>query len=100
LDKNFNGNRKKFLFSIYGSLIAAFALLVDYTFRTSPYRWERILVFINPQRDPNGAGYLNMILNKLLSSAKFFGKSDALINISGNSSHSFPGAIQNLYLLL
>ncbi|HEX7709051.1 MAG TPA: rod shape-determining protein RodA [Thermoanaerobaculia bacterium] len=38
-------------------LVAAIALPVGWTFFLKPYQQERIIVFMNPERDPLGSGY-------------------------------------------
>jgi len=39
-----------------------------------PYRLSRLLTFINPGRDPQGAGWINIQLNKITHSAGMFGQ--------------------------
>ncbi|GLC30949.1 FtsW/RodA/SpoVE family cell cycle protein [Clostridium omnivorum] len=41
---------------------------------SEPYRISRMLTFVNPQKDPQGAGYLIIQVKKLLIGAGFFGK--------------------------
>lgn len=76
--QTFKGNRKNFLFSIYGSIIIFIFLSLINIIWINPYLQARFLVFLNPSLDPNGAGYINGVLSKLLSTAKLFGKNDNL----------------------
>lgn len=86
---NYKGNRRKMLLIIYGGLCTAMVLLFIYLFG----RTQRLTIFLNPQSDPQGAGYINIVLDNILSSAKFFGNSiDIEINGSGNGFSYFPGA--------
>jgi cell division protein FtsW (lipid II flippase) len=75
LDKNFRGNRVSFLLHIYGWGMAG-AFLV---YKILPhYQLARLRVFINPKADPLGDGYMYLVMEKLFSGAKLFGKSDYL----------------------
>lgn len=61
---------------------------------SEPYRIERFLVFIHPERDPLGSGYVNMQLNKVIQSAGMFGqgftlKPKMIPEINGNFILSF-----------
>lgn len=47
------GARVSHLFGLFLAGLGAFALLV----KTAPYRLQRLLVFMNPDFDPQGAGY-------------------------------------------
>jgi len=78
MSKGFNGNKKGFLFSIYGGGILVSLLSLVYIFLQSPYRVKRLLVFLNPNSDPNGVGYINTLLEKIQSTSKLLGKSDNL----------------------
>lgn len=93
MGKNFNGNRKNFLLSIYG-FISIFSLvtLINIIWR-KPYIKARLLIFLKPSLDPNGAGYIHGILAKLLSTAKMFGKNDNLYLIfEGSKMLALPEA--------
>ena len=69
IDKSFKGNRKGFLLFVYGSGTAGMLLL----FR-NPYRVKRLLAFLNFKSDPTGEGYINTVLEKVLSGAKLWGR--------------------------
>ncbi|MHB8062550.1 MAG: FtsW/RodA/SpoVE family cell cycle protein [Ruminiclostridium sp.] len=75
---NYKGNRRKTLLIIYGSLCAEMVLFFIYFFIFISYRTQRLTIFLNPQNDPLGAGYINIVLDKILSSAKLFGNSKSL----------------------
>jgi cell division protein FtsW len=49
----FSGARLRDVALAVGGLAVVFALLI----LISPYRYERVLTFLNPGRDPRGAGY-------------------------------------------
>lgn len=59
----------------YILLIICALLGLSFLFTISePYRVKRILAFINPQNEPNGAGYMTMKIKKLLSDAGLWGQ--------------------------
>jgi len=62
---------KKFLV-IIGAMIAVFPL--SYFFLLRPYQKLRILTFLNPQRDPLGAGWSSLQSKIALGSGRLFGK--------------------------
>ena len=92
MDKSFTGNRKSFYLSIYGGGSAGLLLLSIFLIGTSKYRYHRLLAFLNPKADPMGVGYQNTVLEKLLASAKFWGRGDE-INLFGHTTDTFvlPG---------
>ena len=57
----------------------AAALTIVFLVNIPPYGWNRLAVAFNPYSDPNGAGYMGVMVRKLLSSAVFWGRG----NISG-----------------
>lgn len=64
--------RKWYLFSFVGAGIL-FAVLAWF-FLLHPYQKERVLTFVNPDRDPLGAGYNTTQAIIAVGSGKFFGK--------------------------
>ncbi|AOY74574.1 FtsW/RodA/SpoVE family cell cycle protein [Clostridium formicaceticum] len=78
MSKEFVGNRKRVLISIYGGATSGILLLLIRILRQGGYKAARLRVFLNPSLDPYGYGYINFLLNEMLSSAKLFGKSDSL----------------------
>jgi cell division protein FtsW (lipid II flippase) len=102
-DKSFKGSKKMFLITLYSSIAGFLVLLVLHTIVSEPYRWQRILIMLNPELDPNGAGYQNMLLDKLLSSSKFIGCSDVLAAYKlpgGNSEFIFTYVVSRFGWLL
>jgi cell division protein FtsW (lipid II flippase) len=58
-----------YTFSVIGMfLIGGFYLLIS-----APYRLKTLMIFINPQSDPQGSGYVNFQINKLLKSVGLMG---------------------------
>ncbi|SNS29480.1 cell division protein FtsW, lipid II flippase [Anaerovirgula multivorans] len=91
MGKGFVGNRKRILTSIYGSVTLGILLLLLHILGQGGYKAARLLVFLNPNSDPSGAGYINFLLNEMLSSAKLFGKSDNLyLTIEGVNRIALP----------
>lgn len=41
---------------------------------TAPYRLSRLLIFLNPETDPMGSGYINTLLREIISDAGLFGQ--------------------------
>lgn len=48
-------------------------LSVVFFFFSEPYRLKRLLTFLNPESDTNGAGYLNMQIKNIINSTGFTG---------------------------
>lgn len=95
VNKTFIGNRKPFLLTIYGSITMGIFLLLIRVLSVD-YMRHRLLAFFNPKSDPLGAGFLIIQYKKMLSGAKFIGKSDnySLVHKwSGNA--LFPGLTDN-----
>lgn len=88
---NYKGKKRITLLIIYGSMCVAIVLLISCLFG-SPYIFiERLTAFVNPQIDPQGFGYTNIVLDKILSSSKLIGNSTSLDTYgSGNSPYHLP----------
>ena len=66
------GTKKRFIFSLIG--IFLITSLVGWFFFFKPYQKERLLTFVDPARDPLGAGY-NVTQSVIaIGSGKFFGR--------------------------
>ncbi|KNF07689.1 rod shape-determining protein RodA [Gottschalkia purinilytica] len=78
MDKNFKGNKKSFLISIYGSLIGAVLGFLLLYIIPQNYRMEKLSAFLNPRKDPTGNGWIYVSIEKVLSGAKLLGKGDGL----------------------
>ncbi|MCC5909473.1 MAG: FtsW/RodA/SpoVE family cell cycle protein [Clostridiaceae bacterium] len=93
MGKGFIGNKKRILASIYGSIIFGALLLLFRILIQGGYMAARLLVFLNPSSDPREPGYINFLVNEMLSNAKFFGKSDSLyLTIEGVDRIALPEA--------
>lgn len=64
----------KYILLIFFTLLG----LSFYYAMSEPYRTARMLSFFNPQMDPQGMGYINIQVKKLLSKAGFFGQGVSL----------------------
>lgn len=80
LNKGFKGNRKRFLFSIYGGGITLISMLLWVNNAVgSNYKATRLFIFLNPHLDPYEIGFISNLLKYImLPNAKLFGKSDNL----------------------
>ncbi|WP_242837246.1 FtsW/RodA/SpoVE family cell cycle protein [Alkaliphilus transvaalensis] len=74
-NREFKGNRKQHLLTIFGGCSFILALMTFYIFN-SPYRKARLLVFINPGADPQGAGYIGYLIRQIISGANLLGKNE------------------------
>nr|WP_330368719.1 FtsW/RodA/SpoVE family cell cycle protein [Alkaliphilus metalliredigens] len=93
IGKNFKGNKKAFICSIYGGGTLALTLLLIKYVSPYSYRLNRLRVFLNPKLDPEGYGYVNTLLSRLMSDAKIWGSSDSLYFIQqGVSRIALPEA--------
>lgn len=52
----------------------------------APYASNRLSIFLNPEQDARGAGYLYWIIRNILSGASFFGKGSTQFDIEVTSS--------------
>ncbi|MGL5379590.1 FtsW/RodA/SpoVE family cell cycle protein [Clostridium sp.] len=71
-----SGLRLKYVAISFGSLFAVFSLLIF----PVPYRVKRIFGFINPNLDPDGAGWIYNKLSSLRQSAGLFGQGASFNN--------------------
>lgn len=65
-----SGAKPSNFFLLMGVISGMFIL----TITTVPYRLERLIIFIHPERDPLGNGWLNIQLSKLINSSGLFGQ--------------------------
>jgi len=65
--------KSKVKISYIASVIGIFTAGFFHMIISEPYRIARLLVFINPSRDPQGAGWLNIQIHNLLSSVGYMG---------------------------
>jgi rod shape determining protein RodA len=65
-----SGAKLKEAIIIPGSLLAILILAII----AAPYRLTRIITFLNPSNDPQGNGYLNVQLSKILSNSGLWGQ--------------------------
>ncbi|ACL77228.1 FtsW/RodA/SpoVE family cell cycle protein [Ruminiclostridium cellulolyticum] len=80
VSKSFKGNRKKTLFILYGGLISFILITLLYTYIYVPYRFKVLTMFANPWRDPQGSGWMNIMLHKIQSSSQFIGMSKEMMS--------------------
>lgn len=78
--KSFNGNRKKTLFILYGGLFGFILITLLYTYINVPYRFEKLTIFAEPWRDPQGYGWMNVMIHKIQSSSQFIGMSREIMS--------------------
>lgn len=69
-------NSKKKLTILYTTIIAFAIMGIAYMFLQQSFRWERISSFINPESDPSGSGYVQMLQREALRNAKLIGEAD------------------------
>jgi cell division protein FtsW (lipid II flippase) len=65
-----SGIKIKYIFTLITSCTALFMLYV----LNAPYRIKRLLAYLNPEQDPQGMGYLNIQLDKIIDSAGLLGQ--------------------------
>lgn len=71
---------------IFGSAILAGSFILSILFK-APYRMERFLIFLDPNRDQNGVGWIYKQLSKLIHLGGFWGQG---FNLDPRSSTSVP----------
>jgi cell division protein FtsW (lipid II flippase) len=74
--------RPAYIFSAAG----LFLVMCFYTIVSQPYRVKRLMIFMNPESDPNGSGLINIQIQKLLSAA----------GITGNG-FNFPSTLPEVH---
>ncbi|KPU44009.1 lipid II flippase FtsW [Oxobacter pfennigii] len=65
-----SGAKLKYILGIIGSEIIIFLFQIF----SRPYRVKRFFIFLNPNKDPSGSGYINIQLSKVLHSAGLLGQ--------------------------
>jgi rod shape determining protein RodA len=55
-------------------ILGTFMTLLILSIITEPHRLDRILIFLNPEADPLGSGYLNIQLSKIISDSGLWGQ--------------------------
>lgn len=65
------------------SLVIAYSLL--FWFGSEPYQKSRLLGFLHPETDPNGAGWLYIRIKEMMTGAGWFGNSATPNNLPGMS---------------
>lgn len=71
-----NENRVKKIIKLWGSVILIGVVLLTYILGVSPFRWSRLQVALNPESDPEGAGWIAINRKEIIESAKFFGEAE------------------------
>jgi cell division protein FtsW (lipid II flippase) len=70
--KNWFNTKRVYSFLLMLAPVALLAIV--FFINMTPYRWNRLAVAFNPFIDPNGVGYMGVMVRKLLSGATFFGR--------------------------
>lgn len=55
-------------------LIASGISIIMFYFINEPYRLKALLIFLHPEKDPRGTGYINTLLDKFIHSAGLWGQ--------------------------
>lgn len=85
-------NSTKKLTLMYGIIIVFTIFSIAYMFLQHSFRFEKIGSFINPENDPSGSGYVQMLQREILQKAKIVGEADnmsipindSILNIESN----------------
>ncbi len=92
MSKDFNGNRRLYLLSLTGAGLLSIILFIINIMQNHFMR-ARLFIFLNPGQDPNGNGYINTVINKMLSGANMLGKGEDMYFIhEGASRMALPEA--------
>lgn len=83
----FVGSKKISLAIVYIPTIMTFILSILFILLQSPYKIYRILAIINPKLDPNGQGYLGIMVKRILQASQPFGKAVLEGNIENMPIH-------------
>ena len=77
MSKSFKGNRKKVGRAVCGGIILMLGIGI-YNIICKPWKMDRLLGWINPDRDPQGTGYVYKTIRYILNGATYFGKGDEI----------------------
>ena len=69
-------NTTKKLIILYTTIMLLTFISISYMCLQHSYRWERISSFTNPENDPYGNGYVQILQRKILKNAKLIGEAD------------------------
>ena len=69
-------NKVKNILKLWGSVMIVGIVLSICVLGVSPFRWSRLQVTLNPESDPEGAGWIAMNRKEIIESAKFFGEAE------------------------
>jgi cell division protein FtsW (lipid II flippase) len=67
---------------------AVLLIFIYFFLISAPYRIARLLVFLNPEKDPNGAGWIYLELHKAVKSGGFLGNSFTSEKLSLPEAHT------------
>jgi cell division protein FtsW (lipid II flippase) len=95
----FKASRKKTLLVLYACLFGLGLLLFIHFFGFQPWRIERVTVFLNPEKDPQGGGWTYTIIDKIIASAKFIGNDGSFSIIGENNTSMLPEANSHFVLV-
>ncbi len=77
----FGGERKKELMLVFFPLLVCSLLLIGLLYlRGGYYYMQRLLVFLDPSRDPMGAGYQMTVVREVLKNARLIGPASVVID--------------------
>lgn len=81
--KEFKGSRKKVLgIMAFGGTFGSISTVI-YNMKYAPERWERILDYLNPLRDPIGSGYVTLAVRETVKKAHWIGNSIEVKDLNG-----------------
>lgn len=63
-------SKLRYILAIMGTVLVS----IIYFIISEPYRIQRFLIFLSPEKDPLGAGYVNFQIGKLLKTAGLYGQ--------------------------
>ena len=69
-------NKVKNILKLWGSVMIVGIVLSICVLGVSPFRWSRLQVTLNPESDPEGAGWIAMNRKEIIETAKGFGEAE------------------------
>lgn len=84
LGSDFRGKRGVYLGILYGGTMVGTIVY----FMASEYRWSRLMAAFNWKHDPMGAGYIYQVIQGIMGSARWIGRSEGLYVIQGKTTQN------------
>ena len=91
-NSKYRANRNKTILLMYICLFFIGLLLFIHYFVLRPWKMDRLTMFLHPERDPLGEGWIYTILGDIFNSAKLIGGGSSFLDSRGKAVNLLPCA--------